>query len=66
MTGVLHCWFCTRPATSVGWGFAVCDQGRHAERARLLGNPALTNDQRTAVLAMLDEAEARDRAGGRA
>lgn len=31
---VLGCYFCLKPARTVGWGFAVCGNGTHAEQAR--------------------------------
>lgn len=30
----LTCWFCMKPAQTIGWGFAVCRDGRCAEQAR--------------------------------
>lgn len=59
------CWFCDAPARRVGWGFTVCGNGLHAERARLTGDPRFTPEERARALRALDRDEERYRAEGR-
>ena len=60
----LTCWFCAAPAQRMGWGFTVCGNGRHAERARLLGDPSMDAAVRAGALELLDYDERRMRANG--
>lgn len=62
----LTCFFCQEPAVTIGWGFAVCGEGRHAERARLCGDPAMDQFHRDRAITNLNLDEARYRAEGRA